>query len=126
MRVGGRRTIGLVAICAIALHSILMGVAPLIAAPTDDPFSVICHSDAFSEANSPAGELPAGPASAPSQPCDHCTLCSAMALPAALDGVVIAQLSPPKLLRILRPAIAAPRDGIAYYPHRARGPPSFA
>jgi hypothetical protein len=112
------------AIYAIALHGILLGVAPLMAAPTVDPFSVICHSAAPGAA--PAEQTPAGPASAPAQSCDHCTLCSAMAPPDALDGVVIAQLSPPKLLQLLRPAIASPRDGIADNPNRARGPPQAA
>jgi hypothetical protein len=124
MWVGGRRLLSWLAIYAIALHSILLGVAPLFAAPTVDPFSVICHSEA--PGATPAEQTPASPASAPAKSCDHCTLCSAMAPPDPLDGVVIAQLSPPKLLAVLRPAIAAPRDGIAYNPNRARGPPSFA
>jgi len=112
------------AIYAIALHGILLGVAPLMAAPWVDPFSIICHSAAPGAA--PAEQTPAGPASAPAQSCDHCTLCSAMAPPDALDGVVISELGPTKLLQRLRTAPAVPRDGIADNPNRARGPPSFA
>jgi hypothetical protein len=41
-----RRVLSWMAIYAIALHTILLGVGPLIAAPTVDPFSVICHSEA--------------------------------------------------------------------------------
>jgi len=124
LQVGVRKVLSWVAIYAIALHTILLGFAPLMAAPTVDPFSVICHSEAPGAA--PAEQAPVGPASAPSHACDHCNLCSAMAPPDALDGVVIAELTPTKLLHILGPAFASPRDGIAYHPNRARGPPSFA
>jgi len=123
MRVGGKPLLSLVAIYAIALHTILWGAGvPYAAGPGADPFSVICHS----AATSPAEQAPADPASVPAQACDHCTLCSAMAAPDALDGVVIAQLTPMRLLQVLHPAIAAMRDGLATNPHRARGPPSFA
>jgi hypothetical protein len=122
MRVALRRSLSWLAIYAIALHTILLGVAPLMAAPTVDPFSVICHSQAPGAA--PAEQMPASPA--PSHACDHCNLCSAMAPPDELDGVVIAQLTPPKLLQVLRPASTSGRAGIADNPNRARGPPSFA
>lgn len=124
MRVGGRRVLSWVAIYAIALHTILLGVAPLIAAPTADPFSVICHSEA--PATSPSEQAPASPVSAPTHACDHCNLCSAMAPPDPLDGVVVAQLAPARLLQVLRPTTAATRDGIATSLKRDRGPPAFA
>lgn len=122
MRRGVRRAMSWVAIYAIALHTILLGVTPLFAAPTTDPFSVICHSVAPGAA--PTEQAPTAPA--PTRSCDHCTLCSAMAPPDPLDGVVIAELTPTQLLQVLRPAVAAPRDGIAYHPNRARGPPQAA
>ena len=118
MRFGGRRVLSLLAIYAIALHTILWGAGIPYAGASVDPFSVICHS----EAGSP-DQMPLGPASAPTKACDHCTLCTAMAPPDARDGVVIARLAPARLLQILRPVIAATRDGIAYNPNRARGPP---
>jgi hypothetical protein len=124
MRVGIRRVLSWVAIYAIALHTILLSVAPLTAAPTIDPFSVICHSEG--SATSPAEQTPAIPVSAPSHACDYCNLCNAMAPPDELDSVVAAQLVPARLLHILRPATAATRDGIAANLKRARGPPSFA
>lgn len=125
MRVGTRRVLSLVAIYAIALHAILWGAAvPLVARPTADPFSVICHSGA--QAASPAEQAPASPVSAPAHACDHCNLCSTMAPPPALDTVLAGHLTPAKLLQVLRPATAATRDGIANNPNRARGPPAFA
>jgi hypothetical protein len=124
MRVSVRRTLSWVAIYAIALHTVLLGAAPLIAGPTVDPFSVICHSEA--PAAAPAEQTPATPVSAPSHACDHCNLCSAMAPPDPLDGVVVAQLAPARLLQVLRPTTAATRDGIAASLKRARGPPAFA
>lgn len=112
------------AIYAIALHTILWGVTPLFAAPTVDPFSVTCHSAAPGAA--PAEQSPASPVSTPTKSCDHYTLCSAMAPPDVLDGVVIAELGPAKLLQLLRPTITVPHDGIDYNPNRARGPPQAA
>ena len=104
MRVGVRRGLNWVAIYAIALHTILLGVGPLIAAPTVDPFSVICHSEA--SAVSPAEQTPASPVSAPAHACDYCNLCSTMAPPNAMDSVVAVQLAPVRLLHILRPTTA--------------------
>ena len=124
MRVSIRRALSFVAIYAIALHAILLGVAPPIAAPAADPFSVICHSEA--PAASPAEQTPVGPVSAPSYACDHCNLCSAMAPPDALDTVLADYLTPAKLLQVPRPAAAATRDGIATHPNRTRGPPQPA
>lgn len=123
MRAGGRRALGLVAIFAIALHSMLWGaVAPAAAATAADPFTVICHS----EAPSPADQAPASPSPTHSQACDHCNLCSAT--PTALgplDSVFVGYLTPTMLLEVLRPAPAVARDGIASNPKRARDPPNF-
>ena len=124
MRSRVQQAMSWLAIYAIALHTIVLGVTPLFAAQTVDPFSVICHSAAPGAA--PAEQTPAGPVSAPAKSCDHCNLCSAMASPDARDGVVIAELGPAKLLQLLRTAPAVPRDGIAYNPNRARGPPQAA
>jgi hypothetical protein len=118
MRLGGKRIISLVAISAIALHAILWGVAPL-AGPTLDPFSVICHSDSAA----PAEQTPTGPA--PTQLCDHCTLCSAVNASATLDFVFAGQLVPARLLQILRPASMALRGHLTTAPNLARGPPLF-
>ena len=121
MRAGVKRGLNWVAIYAIALHTILLGVGPLIAAPAVDPFSVICHSEA--PTGSPAEQAPTSPASGPAHACDYCNLCSAMAPPDELDSVFAAQLAPARLLRILRPTITPTRDGIAANLKRARGPP---
>jgi hypothetical protein len=117
MRLGMRRVLSWVAIYAIALHAILSGVAPLLAAPAVDPFSVICHSE-------PADQAPATPT--PARACDHCTLCSALAPPQPDADVVTARLKPPVLLEVLRPAVAVTPDGFASALQRARGPPSVA
>src|SRR4029077_1761286 len=118
MRPGGRRITGVVAIYAIALHAILWGVAPMATGPSADTSSVICHSE------TPAEQSPASPAH--SQSCDHCTLCSAAAAPAALNSAAVAQLAPARLLQVLRPASAAAYGRLATTPHLARGPPAFA
>jgi hypothetical protein len=116
----GTRSIGWVAIYAIALHAILWGVAPMTAAPSTDPFSVICHS----EAAAPAEKAPAAPAH--TQACDHCNLCSAGPATAALFSVFAGQLMPARLLQILRPVSAILAGHLATTPKLARGPPQFA
>ena len=119
MRLGGRRTVSLVAIYAIALHAILWGIAPMAAGPAADPFSVICHSDA----SVPAEQSPASPA--PMHACDHCNLCSIATSPAALGSVLAGQLAPARLLQVLQPVSAGVRGHLATTPNLARGPPLF-
>jgi hypothetical protein len=122
MRFGGRRVLSVVAIYAIALHTIFWAAGPAFAGPSTDPFSVICHS----EAPSPSDQAPGNPASTPSQVCDHCNLCSATpAPPVSFDSVLAGILTPTKLRHVLAPAIAAPNDGIADNPNRTRGPPQL-
>lgn len=123
MRVSVQRIVTLMAIYAVAIHTILLGLVPVIAAPTVDPFSVICHSERSGAA--PAEQIPTAPVSAPGHACDQCIMGSAMAPPEPLDGLVVEQLAPARLLQILRPASVLVRDGIATKLKRARGPPSF-
>ena len=116
----GRKSVGWVAIYAIALHAILWGVAPMAAAPSLDPLSVICHS----EPATPAEQSPAAPA--PAHTCDHCNVCNTAPTPTALDSTVTEQLAPARLLQILLPTSTAVRGYLATTPHLARGPPAFA
>jgi hypothetical protein len=124
MWMGVRRIPSLLAIYAIAMHTILWGAGPLTATPALDPFSVICHSVA------PAGladqNAPVAPDRAPTHACDHCNLCSAIAPPAELDYVLAGQLAPAPLLQLLRPVSTAARSSLAITPKLARGPPTFA
>jgi hypothetical protein len=122
MRGLGKKVLSWVAIYAIAMHTLLTGIAPVFAADQDsaDPFAVICLHDAGSGA--PAG-LPSG--LVPGHACEHCNLCSAVAPPPAPDLVVFGNLLPTKLLQVLRPASAPPGAGVVYRPNLARGPPLF-
>jgi hypothetical protein len=122
MRGLGRKVLSWVAIYAVAMHTLLTGIAPVFAAAQDnvDPFSVICLHDGGS--NSP-GSLPSG--LVPGHACEHCNLCSAVAPPPAPDLVVFGNLMPSRLLQVLRPASAVPGAGIVYRPNLARGPPLF-
>ena len=119
---GLRRAVGLVAVLAIALHGLLLSLAPLAASAAADPFTIICHS---------APQTP-GEDQSPVNPdigvhgCDHCNLCSAAAAPVALDEVLAGHLVPTRLLHVLRPASADTRPSLAASANRARGPPSFA
>lgn len=125
MRRGLKRSLGWLAIVAIALHAVLWGVAaPMASASTVDPFSIICSSTTHAAAQidqAPDSQVP-GPAAA----CDHCNLCGAAAAPSVtLDSVIAGQLQPARLLQVLRPATGATHDGVAYSPHQARGPPQL-
>jgi hypothetical protein len=122
MRRGVKRSLGWLAIVAIALHTMLWGAMPMASASTVDPFSIICSS--ASHAAAPIGQAPDGKVPAPAAACDHCNLCGAAAAPSAtLDSVLAGQFQPARLLQILRPATGATHDGVAYSPHQARGPP---
>jgi hypothetical protein len=119
---GLRRAVGLVAIVVIALHGVLLGLAPLAAAAAD-PFSVICHSVAPAQASDE--QAPANSGGAP-QGCEHCNLCSAAAAPAPLNDIFLGQLVPARSLQILRPASAVATVSLASSPKLAQGPPAFA
>jgi hypothetical protein len=122
MRGLGSKALSWVAIYAIAIHTLLIGIAPAFAANQDtvDPFSVICLHDAG--AGAPSG-LPSG--LVPGHACEHCNLCSAVAPPPAPDLVVFGNLMPSRLLQVLQPTSTAPGMGIVYRPNLARGPPLF-
>ena len=119
----GRQMLSWVAIYAVAMHTLLSGVAPAFAVAQDsvDPFSVICLHDAG--AGSPAGQQPSG--LVPGHACEHCNLCSAAAPPPAPDLVVFGHLLPARLLQVLRPVSTAPSAGVEFRPNLARGPPLF-
>ena len=114
----------MLAIYAVALHVILLGLVPIAAnGEIVNPFSVICHSAGPVAAGD---EAPGKPDLIPGHACEHCNLCSAAAPPPAPDIVLIGNLMPTRLLRVLRPASHAPTAGIAFRPNFARGPPRFA
>ena len=113
-----RRTVGIGAIIAIALHGLLFGLVSLAAAATNDPFTIICHS--IPHSTSSDDQSPANPGTAD---CDHCTLCNATATPPALDDVRAGQLIPARLLQVLRPVSNATEVSLAGVLKLARGPP---
>ena len=122
MRARISRSLSVVAIFAIALHGVVLGLAPL-AATINDPFSIICHSGASALAGD--DQAPSNSGGTP-QDCEHCNLCSAAAAPATLDNVVTGQLVPARLLQIVRPVSAIATAGPAASPKLAQGPPAFA
>ena len=111
------------AIFAIAMHTILVGLAPLASAAPVDPFSFICHSQPADAAQDGQTSLPGGP---PSGPCDHCKLCNAVAAPLAPTTLLDSDLAPSRLVEVLYPSSMAPVDGIGRTPKLARGPPQRA
>jgi hypothetical protein len=121
----GLRPVSFAAIYAVALHTILLGIVPVVASASvaGDPFSIICHSDA--QPRGAAEQAPGGPDIVPGHACDHCNLCSAS--PAlVLDFVFAGQLAPTRLLQVLQPASTAARSHFAVTLHLARGPPYLA
>jgi hypothetical protein len=123
MRVLGGKFLGFLAIYAIVLHTALWAVAaPLAAGQNADPLAVICHGGPAAIAGE---QTPASPASAPASACDHCNLCNAAPLPAALDDVLAGVLAPAKQPPVRAAAEAALRDSQSGNPHNARGPPQL-
>ena len=119
MRGLSKKVLSWVAIYAVALHTLLTGIAPVFAAQNNaDPFAVICLHDASAPTSLPSGLVPG-------HACEHCNLCSAVAPPPAPDFVAFGNLMPTRLLQVLRPASAAPGISIVYRPNLARGPPLF-
>ena len=123
MRLRLKRSLSWLAIYAVALHAILLGLAPMAAngSAAADPFSVICHGLA-----DPAGDHSGKGGLVPSSACDHCNLCSAMAPPAAPDQALIGIVAPAQVLNVLRPVSAAAHASLATTPKLARGPPLSA
>jgi hypothetical protein len=119
---GLRRAVGVVAIVAIALHGLLLSLAPLAASAAADPFSVICHS----VPQTPGEDQSPADSDIGAHGCEHCNLCSAAAAPAALDDVVAGQLLPARVLALLRPVSTAVGTNLTTTPKLAQGPPAFA
>jgi hypothetical protein len=122
MRQGQRRILSALAICAVALHTVFLGFAPIGAAQAaaSDPFSIICHSVA------PSDDAPgAVDHLLPGHACEHCNLCSATAPPTAPAIASNLTLAPARVSHVLNPVSAPPRAGIASDPKQARGPPAF-
>ena len=124
MRLSVKRVVSWAAIYAVALHAILLGVAPVVAGNSvaGDPSAIICHSDTQAVATD---QSPSRPDLAPGNACEHCNLCSVSAPPPAPDvaanGVILAL----PVTHILRPASSAPRIGLTSDPKLARGPPQI-
>ncbi len=75
MRLLLRRGVTVLAIYAVALHVILLGLVPIAAnGEIVNPFSVICHSAGPVAAGD---EAPGKPDLIPGHACEHCNLCSA-------------------------------------------------
>lgn len=120
MRFLARQATSWVAIYAVALHVILLGLAPIAAnGASINPFAEICHSAA------PGDDAPGKPDLAPGHACEHCNLCAA-APPPEPAVLPIGALLPTRTLAVLRPFSHAPRTGIVSSPHLARGPPTSA
>jgi hypothetical protein len=121
MRAGVRKVTGVAATIAIVLHTILWAATAPFAAPTVDPFTVICHSDA----SAPIDQTPVNGAAPPGHACDHCSLCSAIAPPVPVSALS-STLAPTQVLQVLRLAAVTPHRDVAADPKLARGPPAFA
>lgn len=123
MRVSGRRVISFLAIYAVALNLIFLGLAPVGAsANAIDPFSVICHSIAGTQGD----EAPSKSGLIPGHACEHCNLCSIVAPPPAPDVALNIDFRPVRILQVLRPESTEPRAGLSSDPKLARGPPQKA
>jgi hypothetical protein len=126
MRSRAKRIVGWVAIYAVALHILMLGLVPFNANGTDavDPYSVICHSAV--PAGQAGDETPSRPDLIPGHACEHCNLANAVAPPPAPDVALFANMAPARVLHVLRPVSAPPRAAVTSDPKLARGPPQIA
>lgn len=125
MRLGDKRILSWVAIYAVALHAILLGLAPAVSAgqPAFDPLSAICHSaQADQGADQSSGRLDLVPGHA----CEHCNLGTVYAPPVAPYDALAGILTPTRVLGILRPTSVAPKAANITSSRLARGPPPAA
>lgn len=123
MRGGSRYFLSVVAVIAVAMHTMLWAaLAPLATSPIVDPFAIICHS----ETSAPAEQAPAPAPLTPAHACDHCNLCSAATPPLVPDTVLAVRFEPVRTLQVLRPINIARHSDVAADPKLARGPPAFA
>ena len=113
-----QRYVAVVAIYAVALHTILLGILPvgnLVAIA--NPLAAICHNTDIA-ADSPQGNTGLAPVA-----CEHCTLCSTLAPPPvpeiAVSLVFVLAYEPNS------PATPPVRNG-AHSLKLARGPPQSA
>ncbi|MGA7386782.1 MAG: DUF2946 family protein [Pseudolabrys sp.] len=123
MRMGVRRLVSWAAIYAVALHGVLLGIAPITTSDdlvAGDPFSIICHSNARTFA--PTDQTPGRSDHVPGNACEHCNLCSVLVPPAAPDAL-IGTVLPLRVVQVLRPVLSGARIGAASDPKLARGPP---
>jgi hypothetical protein len=116
-----RRAVTWVAIYAIALQTILLGISPLSSSTTDDTFFVICRNV---QAITSIDQMPGGANHFSGHGCDHCVLCNASVSPLSpatfLDTVLSISVAHVFLSVLLSPTI-----GIASNPKLARGPPAI-
>lgn len=125
MRLRLKQSVTMLAVFAVALHTMLSAVAvPIAAAGTIDPFSVICHSGGATDGA--PDQTSGAPVSKPTSVCDHCNLCSATGTPSTPDVVLLGRLLPERVLTLLSPSSAPRRDGVTSSPKLARGPPQLA
>jgi hypothetical protein len=126
MRLIWRRSVTLLAMYAIALHVILLGLVPVGPGAFDliDPFAIICHATG---APANAGEPPPGKIRfMPGRAFDQCNLCSAAAPPPAPDIALDIDFTWARVLPVLRPVLAPARPGRSSDPKLTRGPPPSA
>lgn len=118
-----KRLLSILAIAAIAMHTVLWGgTVTYSATAAIDPFLVICHS----AENTTLDQVPASPGSLPSHACDHCNLCGSTPPPAAVSAVAVVQFLQIGSSYVLEPAPAVPHGGVEVALKGARGPPVFA
>ena len=117
-----RRSVTVLAIYAVALNVIFLGLSPVTGnAAAIDPFSVICHS----VTGAPGNQAPK-PGLIPGHACEHCNLCSITEPPAAPDVALAIEFRPVWVRHMLRPASTPLHAGLTSDPKLARGPPQQA
>jgi hypothetical protein len=125
MRAHLRQALSWVALAAIGLRVVLLGVAPpAMAAPPAafDPYAITCLGTAHSAQpdSSVPGDL------VPGHTCAQCALCNVVSSPLAPSAAVIGLVAPRRIASVFWPASATPPADFISKISLARGPPQSA
>jgi hypothetical protein len=124
MGIGMKRLIISAAIYAVALQTILVGIAPLasLGFSAVDPFLIICRSDGQPHASDNGAGGSDNHRS--TQGCVHCVLCNMPTAP-LVPSVAIGIVALASFALFLRPSLSAQHTGFVSDRMFARGPPQF-
>lgn len=123
MRRVWQRSVTVLALYAVTLHVILLGLLPVnpsASAPLD-PFAIICQTTGPA---TEAGKAPPGTLKyLPGRAIDYCNFCASVAPPPPPDLVFHIDFRSARVLHVLHPVSTRVQSSLTFDPKLIRGPP---